>query len=46
MEQIALAMQNINQATLQSLSSTRQTERAAQTLSELAQKLSMMVERN
>ena len=31
-EQIAMAMQNINQATLQSLASTRQAEKAAQDL--------------
>ena len=35
-EQIAMAMQNINQATVQSLTSTRQTERAAQNLNQLA----------
>ena len=35
-EQIALAMQNINQATVQSLSSTRQAEKSAQSLNELA----------
>ena len=42
-EQIALAMQSINQATLQSLSSTRQAERAAQNLNELARSLTEMV---
>ncbi len=36
MEQISLAINNINQATLQSLSSTRQAERAAQDLNDLA----------
>ncbi len=35
-EQIALAMQNINQVTVQSLASTRQAEKAAQNLNELA----------
>ncbi len=42
-EQIALAMQSINQATLQSLSSMRQAEKAAQNLNELARKLTEMV---
>jgi methyl-accepting chemotaxis protein len=42
-EQIALAMQNINDATLQSLASTRQAERAAQDLNELARKLSATI---
>jgi hypothetical protein len=42
-EQIALAMQNINQATAQSLDSTRQTERAAQELSVLAGQLTQIV---
>ncbi len=42
-EQIALAMQNINQAMIQSLSSTRQSERAAQDLNNLARELSEMV---
>jgi methyl-accepting chemotaxis protein len=35
-EQIAVAMQKINQATVRSLSSTRQAEKAAQNLNELA----------
>ncbi len=43
-EQIALAMANINQATVQSLASTRQAERAAQDLNGLAQKLAETVE--
>ena len=43
-EQIALAMANINQATVQSLASTRQAEKAAQDLHELAQSLSAIVE--
>lgn len=45
-EQISVAMQNINQATMQSLSSTRETEKAAQTLSELAGKLAVVVDKN
>jgi methyl-accepting chemotaxis protein len=43
-EQIALAMQNINQATVQSLSSTRQAEKSAQDLNELAVKLNGIVQ--
>ncbi len=43
-EQIALAMQNINQATTQSLVSTRQAEKAAQDLNELARSLTEIVE--
>ena len=42
-EQIALAMQNINQATGQSLASTRQAEKSAQSLNELARSLSQTV---
>jgi methyl-accepting chemotaxis protein len=42
-EQIALAMQNINAATLQSLASVRQAERAAQDLNELARKLTTTI---
>jgi methyl-accepting chemotaxis protein len=42
-EQIALAMQNIDQATVQSLVSTRQMERAAQNLSQLAHNLAELV---
>jgi len=42
-EQIALAMQNINQATIKSLASTRQAEKSAQSLNELAIKLSGIV---
>jgi len=38
-EQIALAMQNINQATIQGLASTRQAEKSAQSLNELARKM-------
>ena len=43
-EQIALAMGNINQATVQSLASTRQAEKAARDLNELAQNLIGLVE--
>ena len=43
MEQIAVAMQNINQVTVQSLSSARQAERSAQELNELASNLHSMV---
>jgi len=39
-DQISLAMQNINQVTMQSLASTRQTEKSAQNLTELARKMS------
>jgi methyl-accepting chemotaxis protein len=42
-DQVALAMQNINQATVQSLSSTRQTERTAQNLNDLARELTELV---
>jgi methyl-accepting chemotaxis protein len=42
-DQIALAMRNINQATVQSLSSTRQAEKSAQSLNELARSLSKTV---
>jgi methyl-accepting chemotaxis protein len=44
-EQISMAMQNINQATVQSLQSTRQAETAAQRLNELAQKMSVVLEK-
>jgi methyl-accepting chemotaxis protein len=44
-EQVAVAMQNINQAMIQSLASTRQAERAAQDLNALAHHLSDMVKR-
>jgi methyl-accepting chemotaxis protein len=43
-EQVAVAMKSTNQATVQSLASTRQTERAAQALSELASSLIEIVE--
>ncbi len=42
-EQIAMAMQNIDQATVQSLVSTRQMERAAQNLNQLAHRLADLV---
>ncbi len=42
-EQIALAMRNINQATVQSLASTRQAEKSAQNLNELARSLTETV---
>jgi methyl-accepting chemotaxis protein len=39
-EQISLAMKNINQVTVQSMASTKQAEKAAQNLTELSRKLS------
>lgn len=42
-EQVAMAMQNINQATMQTLASTRQAEKAAQNLNELARRLAETV---
>ena len=42
-EQVALAMQNINQATVQNLASTRQAERAAQALNDLSRSLTETV---
>jgi methyl-accepting chemotaxis protein len=39
MDQVALAMQNINQASAQNVASTRQAEAAAQNLAGLGQKL-------
>ena len=44
MEQIALAMQNINQVTVQSMASTRQAEKSAQELNGLAVSLTETVE--
>jgi methyl-accepting chemotaxis protein len=44
MEQIAMAMQNINQVTVQSLSSTRQAEQSAQELNDLARSLTEIVQ--
>ncbi len=43
-EQIALAMQNINQVTVQSLASTRQAEKSAQNLNTLAQDMATTVQ--
>jgi methyl-accepting chemotaxis protein len=43
MDQVALAMQNIKQASTQNMASTRQVERAAQDLNELAQRLRALV---
>jgi methyl-accepting chemotaxis protein len=45
MDQVALAMENIKQASLQNVSSTRQTESAAQNLHTLGQKMKQLVER-
>jgi methyl-accepting chemotaxis protein len=45
MEQIALAMQNINQATIQNLASTRQTEKSAQDLASISQQLEELIAR-
>jgi methyl-accepting chemotaxis protein len=44
MDQVALAMQNINQASTQNVASTRQAETAAHSLQELGQKLKRLVE--
>ena len=44
MAQVAMAMQNINQVTMQSTAGTRQTERAAQELNDLARSLAEIVE--
>ncbi|MHB0972398.1 MAG: HAMP domain-containing methyl-accepting chemotaxis protein [Thermoanaerobaculia bacterium] len=43
MDQVALAMENIKQASMQNVSGTRQAETAAQSLHELGQKLSAMI---
>ena len=45
MEQIALAMESINQATLQNLAPTRQAEKSAQDLSSVAKQLESVVAR-
>jgi methyl-accepting chemotaxis protein len=42
-EQIAIAMQNINQATIQNLASTRQAEKSAQILNDLASEMNKTV---
>ncbi len=44
-EQVATAIQGINQATLQSLSATQQTEKSAEGLSLVAQRLTTLVDR-
>jgi methyl-accepting chemotaxis protein len=44
MEQVALSMQNINQVTVQTMASTRQAEKSAQELNDLARSLSEIVE--
>jgi methyl-accepting chemotaxis protein len=43
MDQVALAMQNIEQASAQNVASAKQTESAAQSLHELGQKLKLLV---
>ncbi|MBI4444203.1 MAG: chemotaxis protein, partial [Acidobacteria bacterium] len=44
MDQVALAMENIKQASAQNVASTKQAETAAQSLHELGQKLKQLVE--
>jgi methyl-accepting chemotaxis protein len=44
MEQVAVTMGNINQVTMQSMASTRQAERSAQELNDLARSLAEIVE--
>ena len=44
MDQVALAMQNINQASVQNVASTQQTEQAAKNLDALGRKLRQLVE--
>ncbi len=44
MDQISLAMNNINQSTTQTLASTKQTEQAAEKLSELGMRLKKLVD--
>ncbi len=46
MDQVALAMENIKQASMQNVSGTRQAEAAAQNLHELGRRLSAMIEAN
>jgi methyl-accepting chemotaxis protein len=46
MDQVALAIQNIQQASSQNMASTRQVERAAQDLNELARRLTALVAGN
>ena len=45
MDQVALAMRNIQQASVQNVAGTKQTESAAQNLRELGQKLKQLVDR-
>jgi len=45
MDQVALAMRNIQQASVQNVAGTKQTEIAAQNLRELGQKLKQLVDR-
>jgi len=44
MDQVALAMENINQASTQNVAGTKQAETAAHNLNELGQKLKGIVE--
>jgi methyl-accepting chemotaxis protein len=43
MDQIALAMENIKQASIQNVAGTRQAESAAQGLHELGQRLGLLI---
>jgi methyl-accepting chemotaxis protein len=45
MDQVALAMENIKQASVQNVASTKQAETAAQNLHELGQKLKQVIDR-
>jgi methyl-accepting chemotaxis protein len=45
MDQVAAAMENIKQASVQNVSGTRQAEAAAQNLHELGQKLKQLTEK-
>ncbi|GCB02279.1 type IV pilus biogenesis protein PilJ [Sulfuriferula multivorans] len=45
MDQVALAMENIKQASVQNVAGTRQAEVAAQNLHELGQKLATLIGR-
>ncbi|HWP59042.1 MAG TPA: hypothetical protein VNL14_14210, partial [Candidatus Acidoferrales bacterium] len=45
MDQVALAMENIKQASAQNVAGTKQAETAAHNLNELGQRLKQMVER-
>jgi len=46
MDQVVLAMESINQASIQNVAGTRQVETAAQNLQELGQKLKQLLERH